>query len=218
MPFRRRARGYKRKPRRVMPMRRRGRILGFRSSRPVFTETYTGPVLTPNSGGIFKFNIGDVPQISQYNNLYQKYRILRAQVILVPQYAQQDQNAGEYNAGASTYAHGMGRFVFAINDSPGLVAPGSEASVLQDNGCKIRAVKTMLKMSCKPVPLSEDANGILTTLKKNWLNFQLPPAPANPAHFGITYWYTQPFLGATAQLNNDLISYIKLTFQLADPR
>ena len=152
MPFRRRARGYKRKPRRVMPMRRRGRIMGFRSSRPVFTETYTGPVLTPNSGGIFKFNIGDVPQISQYNNLYQKYRILRAQVILVPQYAQQDQNAGEYNAGASTYAHGMGRFVFAINDSPGLVAPGSEASVLQDNGCKIRAVKTMLKMSCKPVP------------------------------------------------------------------
>ena len=63
----------------------------------------------------------------------------------MPQYAQQDQNAGEYNAGASTYAHGMGRFVFAINDSPGLVAPGSEASVLQDNGCKIRAVKTMLK-------------------------------------------------------------------------
>ena len=61
MPFRRRARGYKRKPRRVMPMRRRGRILGFRTSQPTFTETYTGPVITPNSGGIFKFNIGDVP-------------------------------------------------------------------------------------------------------------------------------------------------------------
>jgi len=185
---------------------------------PVFTETYTGPVITPNSGGVFKFNIGDVPQITQYNNLYQKYRILKAQVILVPQYAQQDQNSGEYNAGASTYAHGMGRIVYAINDSPGLVAPGNEASVLQDNGCKIRAVKTMVKMACRPVPLYEDANGILMTLKKKWLNFQIPPAPANAPHFGITYWYTQPFLGATAQLNNDLISYVKLTFQLADPR
>ena len=34
MPFRRRARGYKRKPRRVMPMRRRGRIMGFRPHVP----------------------------------------------------------------------------------------------------------------------------------------------------------------------------------------
>lgn len=204
--------------RKKVSRRGRFRIRKALNPQPIFTETFTGPVLTPNSGGVFKFNIGNVPQISQYNNLYQKYRILRAQVILVPQYAQQDQNSAEYNAGASTYAHGMGRFVFAINDSPGLVAPGSEAAVLQDNGVKIRAVKTMVKMSCKPVPLYEDANGILMTVKKNWLNFQIPPAPANADHFGITWWYTQPFVGTTAQTNNDLISYVKLTFQLADPR
>jgi len=215
MPFRKMRKGRK------APVRRRKLAVRrpVRSNpQPIFTETFTGPVIAPNTGGIFKFNIGSVPQISQYNNLYQKYRILRAQVILVPQYAQQDQNSAEYNAANNTYAHGMGRFVFAVNDSPGLTQPGSEASVLQDNGCKIRAVKTMVKMGCKPVPLYEDANGILMTLKQNWLNFQIPPAPANPDHFGLSYWYTQPFLGATAQANNDLISYVKLTFQLADPR
>jgi len=197
---------------------RNWRVARALNPRPVFTETYTGPVLTPNSGGVFKFNIGSIPQISQYNNLYQKYRILRAQVILVPQYGAEEQNAAEYNAANNVYSHGLGRFVFAINDSPGLLAPASESVVLQDNGVKIRAVKTMVKMSCKPVPLFEDANGILMTTKKNWLNFQLPPAPANADHFGITWWYTQPFLGTTPQTNNDLISYVKLTFQLADPR
>lgn len=217
MPRTRRPRpGLRRKRRGNRPRNwRRARIM---NPQPIFTETYTGPTIAPNTGGVFKFNIGDLPQISQYNNLYQKYRILRAQVILVPQYAQQDQNQGSYNAGNNVYAHGMSRIVYAINDSPGLAVPGSEASVLQDNGCKIRAVKTMVKMGCRPVPLYEDANGILLTLKKKWLNFQIPPAPANATHFGITYWYTQPFLGATPLLNNDLISYVKLTFQLADPR
>lgn len=186
--------------------------------RPVFTETYLGPQLAPNSGGVFKFNISSLPQISQYNNLYQKYRILKAQVILVPQYDGADQNAASYNAGTGIFAHGMGRFVFAINDSPALVAPGSEAAVLQDNGAKIRAVRTMIKMSCRPVPIFEDAHGIVMTLKKNWLNFQIPPAPSDPDHFGITWWYSQPALGATALANNVLHSYVKLTFQLADPR
>jgi len=117
------------------------------------------------------------------------------------------------------YAHGMGRFVWAVNDYPGVTAPTTELDVLKDNGCKIRPVKEMLRLSCKPVPLYEDANGILTTLKKNWINFQTgPSAPADPKHFGISYWYTQPLLGATAQTNNDLQVYVKLTFQLADPR
>lgn len=214
------------KPRRAArrrPIRKgRGRF-GVRrallsNARPVFTETYVKASISPNTGGILTFNINEVPQIAQYNALYQKYRILKASVLLVPQYVQQDQNSASYNAGANIYAFGQGRMAWAVNDSPGLVNPGSELSVLQDNGCKIRPVKNSLRMSCRPVPLYEDANGILMTVKKNWLNFQLAPAPADPKHFGITYWYTQPVVGTTPLVNNDLIVYVKLTFQLADPR
>jgi len=204
------------------PMRRRkggGRLRRALNPQPVFTETYVKATVVPNSGGVFTFNINELPQLAQYNTLYQKYRILRAALTLVPQYMPAEQNAAEYNAGASTYAHGLGRMAWAINDSPGVTAPAAELNVLQDNGCKIRPVRDMLKMSCRPVPLYEDANGILITLKRNWINFQTgPSAPADPKHFGISYWYSQPALGTTAQTNNDLIVYCKLTFQLADPR
>jgi hypothetical protein len=209
----------RRKPTGRRRIARNWRSLRALNPQPVFTETYTKGVVVPNSGGVFTFNINEVPQLSQYNTLYQKYRILRAQLILVPQYAAGEQNAAEYNAGNNVYSHGLGRIVFAVNDSPGVLAPASELAVLQDNGCRIRPVRDMVKMSCKPVPLYEDNNGILITLKRNWINFQTgPSAPTDPKHFGISYWYSQPFLGATAQANNDLQVYCKLTFQLADPR
>lgn len=205
------------RPRKAMP---RSRVLRrVLNPQPVFTETYTKGVIAPNTGGVLTVNINEISQLSQYNTLYQKYRILSARFILVPQYMPGEQNAAEYNAGASTYAHGLGRLAWAVNDSPGVLAPGNELAVLQDNGSRIRPVRDQVRMSCRPKPLYEDANGILITLKQNWINFQTgPSAPADPKHFGISYWYTQPSLGTTAQTNNDLVVYCKLTFQLADPR
>lgn len=205
------------------PRRRRAgrnwRLARALNPQPIFTETYTKGVIVPNSGGVLTFNINEVPQLSQYNTLYQKYRIVSARVTLVPQFMPGEQNAASYNASTSVYAHGLGRIAWAVNDSPGVLAPGSELAVLQDNGCKIRPVRDMVKMSCRPKPLYEDANGILITLKQNWINFQTgPSAPADPKHFGISYWYTQPNLGSTPLTNNDLVVYCKLTFQLADPR
>lgn len=219
-----RARSFKprrpaRRAKKVVALRRRGRVLAFRTAKPIFTETFVKPVIAPNTGAVMTFNINEIPQLAQYNTLYQKYRILKASVLLVPQYVGSEQNAAEYNAGNSVYAHGQGRMVWAVNDSPGVTAPASELDVLKDNGCKVRPVKSMLRMGCRPVPLYEDNNGILITLKKNWINFQTgPSAPADPKHFGLSYWYSQPSLGTTAQTNNDLIPYVKLTFQLADPR
>lgn len=208
-----------RKPRRKLAKLAVSRPLRATNPQPIFTETYAKAVIPPNAGGVFTFNINEVPQLAQYNTLYQKYRIVRALLVLVPQFAPGEQNAAEYNAGNSVYAHGLGRIVYAVNDSPGVVAPGTELDVLKDNGCKITPVRDMVKMACRPKPLYEDANGILITLKNNWINFQTGPgAPTDPKHFGISYWYTQPALGTTAQVNNDLQVYCKLTFQLADPR
>lgn len=223
MPFFRSRRGRRSNLRRKAPRRRfggrRGQIRRMMNPQPVFTETYTKGVIAPNSGGVLTFNINEVPQLANYNTLYQKYRILKASLVLVPQFGPQDQNSASYNASVNVYAHGLGRIVWAVNDSPGVLAPGNELSVLQDNGCKVRPVRDMVKMSCRPVPLYEDNNGILITLKKNWINFQTgPSAPTDPKHFGISYWYTQPNLGTTPLTNSDLVVYCKLTFQLADPR
>lgn len=209
----------KRKPMRRRRVGRVARPLRAINPQPLFTETYTKGVIAPNSGGVLTFNINEVPQLSQYNTLYQKYRIVSARVILVPQFMAGEQNAASYNASVNVYAHGLGRIVWAVNDSPGVTAPAAELDVLKDNGCKIRPVRDLVKMSCRPKPLYEDANGILITLKQNWINFQTgPSAPADPKHFGISYWYTQPLLGTTPLTNNDLQVYCKLTFQLADPR
>lgn len=195
------------------------RSLRAANPQPIFTETYSKGVVAPNTGSVFTFNINEVPQLAQYNTLYQKYRILSARLTIVPQFMPGEQNAAEYNAGNSVYAHGLGRIAWAVNDSPGVTAPATELDVLKDNGCKIMPVRDMVRMSCRPKPLYEDANGILITLKKNWINFQTgPSAPTDPKHFGISYWYTQPALGTTPQTNNDLQVYCKLTFQLADPR
>jgi len=189
------------------------RSLMFNKS-PVFTEAFVYGQVQPNTGGVFKFNIGSVPQLAQYTSLYQKYRILKAQLILLPQYYGQDENAAEYNAGNNVFAAGLGRMVYAIDDSPAVVGPANEAQVLQHNGVKIKQVKTALKMACRPVANTNDANGVQMTFKRKYINF----VQTNVDHFGITFWYSQPTVGATPSVNNTLNIYCKLTFQLSDPR
>lgn len=164
-----------------------------------------------------KFNISDIAQVAQYQQLYQKYRILKARCTLLPQYTNQDQNSASYNASVNVYAHGMGRFVWAQNDSPNLPAPTSEGDVLKDNGCKIVPVRSKVLMGCKPVPGTKDAVGVEMTFKNKFINFTPTPG-GNIDHFGITWWYTQPSVGTTSLTNNELWCYVKLTFQLSDPR
>lgn len=210
------------------PFRRRGKKTGGRRLRiyrgvkrmfnpnPVFTETANIGTWGANTGGIQTFNISQVPQIAQYSNLYQKYRILKATLIIVPHYAStQDQNAAQYNLSVGLSQFGLGRLVMAVNDSPSVVAPTAENDVLQDNGCKISAVKHVNRISCVPVPNLLDSNFNVMTVKKKYLNFNA--SNPNPAHYGISYWYSQPLTG-TPTVQNLLNVYVKLTFQLSDPR
>jgi len=181
---------------------------------PVFTETVYAGTIAPNTGGVMKVNINNIPQIAQYNTLYQKYRILRAGWTLIPQYSGSDINQASYNAGNNVFAWGMGRFVSVIDDSPAQVPPASENVVLQHNGCKIQPVRTMIKLSNRPVPNTNDANGNAMTFKNKYLNFN----QSGIDHFGIAYWYSQPFVGTTSLTNNELHVYVKVKFQLCDPR
>lgn len=224
--FRRRARS----TRRVRRGRRvggrlmgRGRRLAVYNPKPIFTETYSyltaghDYICEANGGVLLTANVDKIPQLAQYTNLYTKYRILKATFICLPKWNNsQDQNAAQYNASNSTYGYGALRAVYAINDSPAQVDPTSEAIVLQDNGAKIKMVpQSGLRITCRPVPDTKDANGVQMTSRGSFINF----AATNVSHYGVSLWLSQPVTatGSNAVLNS-VYGYVKLTFQLADPR
>lgn len=184
---------------------------------PIFTETYSTPtIIVPQGGfgGTIQFNIDNVPQVAQYSALYRKYRILRAQVIMIPEFNSFDQNQAENNQALSRTSYGQSRIAWAVNDTPATTAPATELDVLKNNGCRIKPVTKMNKMYCKPVPNTKDANGNEMTFKSRYLNFQ----SSNVGHFGIDYWINQFVSTATGAIDNNFVVYVKLTFQLADPR
>lgn len=207
--------------RRKYPMGRRLRQV--MNPRPVFTETcrLTLPggadfTLIPNTGGRLAVNMGQLPQLAQYTSLYQKYRILKTTFIcLSPVNSESnDINAEFYNLSQGVVNTGMSRLVFAINDSPDIPAPANEDAVLTDNGCKIVSGKPLIRISCKPVPDTVDANGVRLTTRGQFINFN--PAGPEVTHYGVTWWHSQPTTAA-APLAGYFV-YAKITFQLADPR
>lgn len=210
-----RAPRFKRKPRRrpARVNRRANRARMFQS-RPVFTETYLHSVITQNTGNIMAFQIGSIPQIAQYSNLYTKYRILKATVMLLPSYVHHDENTAIDNAALGQAWTGLGRFTYSINDSPDQLAPLTEAQVLTDNACKVLPFKPKLTFSLRPVPDSLDANGVRMTLGRKFINFNA--AGPDATHYGLQWWYTQ-YGGGPVSVNPVQV-IVKLTFQLADPR
>lgn len=199
-------------------LRNTGRRMMF-NPQPVFTESYAllnaggaeQYALNPASGGVLSVNINQIPQLAQYSNLYTKYRILKARFICIPSWSTESSDPQV----ASTI--GLSRIVYAINNSPALAAPASEAVVLQDNGCRILCGKPKITMSCKPVPNTLDTNNIQTTLKDKYINFT-PNAANNAPHYGISWFHSQPGTAVPAGNGIPYLVYVKLTFQLSDPR
>lgn len=218
MPVRR-ARKSNRPIRRRRVNRRVARARMFNPA-PIFTESFALPktggqyTMDPNAGGVLSVSMDQMPQLNQYSALYQKYRILKAKFICIPTYnsAAADINS-ELPAGAMTTA-GLSRIVFAVNDSPALPAPVNENAVLVDNGCKIVCGSPKLTMSCRPVPDTLDSNGNRFTTRGKYQNF----SAINATHFGITWWHTQPVAPGGAGYGIPYLVYVKLTFQLSDPR
>lgn len=219
----RRVRKSNRPLRRKRVNRRVARSRMFNPS-PIFTESFALPkvgggqyLLAPNAGGVLGVSMNDIPQLAQYNTLYQKYRILKAKFICIPAWntAAADANS-ELAPGGQTYV-GLSRVVFAINDSPNqITSPANENVVLADNGCKIVCGSPKLTMSCRPVPNTQDANGVQMTYRDKYINFN--NAGPDVAHFGITWWHTQPVLPGGQGYGVPYFVYVKLTFQLSDPR
>jgi hypothetical protein len=195
--------------------------------RPVFTETFRMAVgvdplrpyyqMDSNTGGVLKISMSQVPQLAQYNQLYTKYRILKARFICLPQFnsLSADVNSASYNGSLGLGSWGMGRIVTSIQDSPATPLPVNEDDVLEDNGCRIHTGKPKITLACRPVPDTLDVNGNRFTTKGKFINFVTVGQDID--HYGIRWWYTIPNPGGNID-NRPYFVYCKLTFQLADPR
>lgn len=224
----------KRNPRRPRAVRRiprgvRGRAMTMYNPQPVFTETFRqDAVLLPNAGFLLSANIANVPQLAQYSGLYQKYRILKCQWTLFPNFTGgTDQNVAIFNTVSGNFpvvpgvsTAGTSRIVHVVDSSPDQAVPVSEDAVLQENGCRIRLLDRIVKMGCAPVPDLKDANGAQLTLKRKYINFST--GSPNIAHYGVRGWITHPYNIGTGAFNiPDSITYTvycKMTFQLCEPR
>lgn len=225
---------------RGMRMRARGRRIGrpgwrrkyravarrrlVRTRVPTFTETYSKSTVASNAGGVFAARISDIPQVAQYSNLYKQYRINWIKVMLVPDFNSMsaDHNAAAYNASIPIQDFGLARIVYAINDSPALVNPATEAVVLEDNGCKIKPLGAKWSCSFKPVPdvsmIANTTGAAIATRSKyrQWFNFDDVTTGNNPLHYGVSYYITQ--LVANTQANPTYNVYYKVNFSLRDPQ
>jgi len=183
---------------------------------PVFTESFK--IATPinsNQGFLLSPSMDLIPQLGQYTSLYQKYKILKAVWLIMPQWTGgTDQNAALYNSSVPVVNVGTSRVVYAVNDTPAQTVPASEAIVLQDNGCKIRFLDKKLTIHNRPVPDTKDANGVQMTFSNKFINFA--STGPNITHYGVAGFISQYVGGGTAVQPYEV--YCKLTFQLADPK
>lgn len=197
----------RRRPARRAPRAKMGRRMAlFRSkvlrSSPVFTESVNQPLVTSGTGGVFNVAFSTIPQYVNYQRLYRTFRILKLQVLILP-----DQTTGESIPAGS--ASTVGRFVYAVNDSADLPAPANELEVLEDNGCKIRSTSRPIKVSCRPQP-ALTSNGVLVNSTRNqWVDID---TGLNILHNGISFWFSN-FAGT-----QECQIYYKITFALKDPR
>jgi len=223
-------------PRRTRNTRRRGnaparKMLVNRVRRgilynpkPIFTETYKARSLTFGNpspvagvGFLLTANMDGISQLAQYSNLYTKYKILKATFMLPPNFTGgTDQNAALYNLSQGTMSVSTMRIIYSYNDSPGAAGPATEQDALEENGCKIKFLQNKLTIPCRPVPDTKDANGVEISQRGKFINFQTGGNP-NINHAGVNGWLKQLY-NNQPQFLNDVEVYVKLTFQLADPR
>lgn len=202
--------------------RRLGRAL---NPTPTFTETYQGGLLNVPAaglGGVFQARITDIPQIAQYATLYRQYRINWIKVMVLPlwNYSSADPNSGLYNNSIGVGYLGAARIAYAVNNTPDVAAPASEAVLLEDNGAKVVPLVNKWSKSCKPVPGVEvltTGNGVVPTKQRyrQWFNFDTVTIGNNPVHQGISYYITG-VAGPGQNLGFNV--FYKVNFSLRDPQ
>lgn len=208
--------------RRAAPRRKVGgrRMRGFRRAfrkvanpMPVFTEMLQTDGLTATAGGCFQYSINQVPQYASYKALYRQYRIVAATVILLPR------QVTNTTGGATITDYGQPpQIVYALNESSDAVVPTTKLEVLESNGAKVRLLTQPLKIKFRPVAdLNVNINGAMGGIvpinlgRDKFIGFDNDGSDV--IHRGVDFWYEN---WSSAPLATDV--YVKITFQLRDPR
>lgn len=232
--YRRRRRVARRPARRYGRYGAKARLARAFNPTPSFVETFNAPAvisLHPGTGqGIaFKVKIDDLPQVTQYANLYKQYRINWARVMLIPRInsANAEPNAAILNAlGApANQWWGMGRIAYAIQDSPNVTAPATEQEVLECNGAKVKAFRTKWSCSFRPVPdvamaTTAGAAAYTRSRYRQWFNFDTSTGVGNIYHGAVSAFITLPGNVPAGEEPFDQIYevYWKVSFSLRDPQ
>lgn len=178
--------------------------------------------------GKFMVRMTDVPQIQNYANLYQFYKILKATYIIIPKFSNADPNTAQYNQSVTVNTWENARITYAINDSTNdLATPTSELDILNDNGVKIRALTRPLKITFRPKaaldPSDPTTNNLIPVQPKYrpWLGFGANDANFQPAeapyHIGVDWAVSCDNIATTGFLDIADV-YCKVTFVCKDPR
>lgn len=195
------------------------------AGQPTFVETFTKPdalTIPSNAGGVFTVRISDIPQIADYQTLYRQYRINWVKIILLPDFAATgiDINTAYQNNAAAIVSAGLPRIAWVKNTTPAVVAPAQENDVLEDNGCKIRPLRSMWSASFRPVTdkyTGDAAGGPGVAVREKFRGFLSFAALAgnNPLHYGISYWISHQNAAPAVQTYK---VYYKVSFTLRDPQ
>lgn len=209
---------------RVVRRRLYGRRRVFRrvaTKLPVFTETVRLPrndVLLTGAGTtvgqMFVTPVSDIPQWSNYAELYNQYKILGVTYYLMPAWTASDQ---EWASNAIPQP----RFVYAIQDSSGAPNPTAEIDILNDNGCKIRQSQKALVIKTRPAPqLQVQAVGGATSAWMTQKSVFLSTSASQPISFGlVSYACTTDAPLPVGGYNARVYSvYVKIRFMLKDPK
>lgn len=186
---------------------------------PTFTETVrltnlnTGTTGT-GAAGLLAIALSQIPQVGDYQALYNQYCIRSVQFIICPEYDQYDSNNASTAPAAAVTAP---RFVYAINDSATQTTPTDELDVLQDNGAKIRMLDKPIRIRFRPVAqvrVTDSNNNLVYETKKNrWLSM----TDTGVAHSGVAWAITQTVPNSVLSLPACIV-YAKITFSLRDPK
>lgn len=220
-------RGYGRKVggRRYGAVRRRGmRSSGLRLGKqmynplPTFVETFqirNAPTVSANAGGTFACRITDIPQIAQYSNLYNMYKVNWIKVILTPRY-----NSVDGSAWLSTGRGNQLPIMYsAVQDTPFAPNPATVADVLQMNGARIKPIVSTWSKSFKPTAAVQEATGAGTAVAKRevkqWYAFDTVTTGNNPLFQGIAY-----IIACAIQASDTPVFdvHYKVCFSLRDPK
>lgn len=182
--------------------------------------------------GKFQFRMSDIPQVQNYANLYNLYKVLKIQAIIIPKFSNADPNSAQYNnsvgGGAPIAAWENARIVYAINDDTNDISvPLSELDVLEDNGAKIRALTRPLKITFRPKAVVDSTdptnNGLVAVQPKYrpWLGFGADDQAYNPSrapyHVGVD-WCLSCDNTSTTEFLDVADVYFKVSFVCKDPR